>query len=96
MIALDLDGVLCDLGPCVAARIADRFGVATHPSTWRTYDLRLLASSAVIDKGLVCRTDRSQIDDAVLPPAPVLRRLPRAVPDLLHGIDVEDAPVPDW
>ena len=42
MIALDLDGVLCDLGPCVAARIADRFGVATHPSTWRTYDLRLL------------------------------------------------------
>ena len=42
VIALDLDGVLCDLGPCVAARIADRFGVATHPSTWRTYDLRLL------------------------------------------------------
>ena len=42
MIALDLDGVLCDLGPSVAARIADRFGVATHPSTWRTYDLRLL------------------------------------------------------
>ena len=42
VIALDLDGVLCDLGPSVAARIADRFGVATHPSTWRTYDLRLL------------------------------------------------------
>ena len=42
VIALDLDGVLCDLGPCLAARIADRFGVATHPSTWRTYDLRLL------------------------------------------------------
>jgi uncharacterized HAD superfamily protein len=40
--ALDLDGVLCDLGPGVAARIADRFGVASHPSTWRSYDLRLL------------------------------------------------------
>jgi uncharacterized HAD superfamily protein len=39
---LDLDGVLCDLGPSVAARIADEFGVASHPSTWRSYDLRLL------------------------------------------------------
>jgi uncharacterized HAD superfamily protein len=42
VIALDLDGVLCDLGPVVASRIAARFGVATHPSTWRTYDLRRL------------------------------------------------------
>ena len=42
LIGLDLDGVLCDLGPSVAARITERFGVATHPSTWRTYDLRLL------------------------------------------------------
>jgi uncharacterized HAD superfamily protein len=39
---LDLDGVLCDLGPPVAARIARRFGVATHPSAWSRYDLRLL------------------------------------------------------
>jgi uncharacterized HAD superfamily protein len=39
---LDLDGVLCDLGPSVAGRIADRFGVSSHPSTWRSYDLRLL------------------------------------------------------
>jgi len=39
---LDLDGVLCDLGPSVAARIAEQFGVASHPSTWRSYDLRLL------------------------------------------------------
>jgi uncharacterized HAD superfamily protein len=39
---LDLDGVLCDLGPSVARRITDRFGVASHPSTWRSYDLRLL------------------------------------------------------
>ena len=39
---LDLDGVLCDLGPPVAARIARRFGVATHPSAWTRYDLRTL------------------------------------------------------
>lgn len=39
---LDLDGVLCDLGPSVATRISARFGVASHPSTWRSYDLRLL------------------------------------------------------
>jgi uncharacterized HAD superfamily protein len=42
LLGLDLDGVLCDIGPAVAARIADRFGVASHPATWRTYDLRLL------------------------------------------------------
>lgn len=42
LIGLDLDGVVCDLGPGVAERIADRFGVASHPDTWRTYDLRLL------------------------------------------------------
>ncbi|MFN2608800.1 MAG: hypothetical protein ABR511_13075 [Acidimicrobiales bacterium] len=42
LIGLDLDGVLCDLGPGVAARIADRFGLATHPATWRSYDLRRL------------------------------------------------------
>lgn len=42
LIGLDLDGVVCDLGPGVAGRIAERFGVASHPDTWRTYDLRLL------------------------------------------------------
>ena len=42
LIGLDLDGVVCDLGPGVASRIAERFGVASHPDTWRTYDLRLL------------------------------------------------------
>jgi uncharacterized HAD superfamily protein len=42
LIGLDLDGVLCDLGPALAARIAARFGVTTHPSAWRTYDLRRL------------------------------------------------------
>lgn len=42
LLGLDLDGVICDIGPTVASRIADRFGVASHPDTWRTYDLRLL------------------------------------------------------
>lgn len=42
LIGLDLDGVLCDLGPTLAARIAERFGVTTHPSAWRTFDLRRL------------------------------------------------------
>ena len=42
LIGLDLDGVLCDLGPGLAARIFGRFGVHTHPATWRTYDLRHL------------------------------------------------------
>jgi uncharacterized protein len=42
LIGLDLDGVLCDLGPSVAARITARFGVATHPASWSRYDLRLL------------------------------------------------------
>jgi uncharacterized HAD superfamily protein len=42
LIGLDLDGVVCDLGPGVAARIGERFGVSSHPDTWRTYDLRLL------------------------------------------------------
>ena len=41
-IGLDLDGVLCDLGPGVSARIAERFGLATHPASWRSYDLRRL------------------------------------------------------
>ncbi|HUQ64049.1 MAG TPA: hypothetical protein VM121_09870 [Acidimicrobiales bacterium] len=42
LIGLDLDGVLCDLGPTLAARIAEKFDVTTHPSAWRTYDLRRL------------------------------------------------------
>ena len=56
MIALDLDGVLCDLGPGVAARIAERFGVASPPSTWRTYDLRLL-QLGVPERSLVAFLD---------------------------------------
>lgn len=43
LIGLDLDGVLCDLGPGLSARIAARFGISTHPASWRTYDLRRLS-----------------------------------------------------
>jgi len=43
LLALDLDGVVCDLGPGVAARLRARFGIDTHPSTWHTYDLSHLA-----------------------------------------------------
>jgi hypothetical protein len=39
LLALDLDGVLCDLGPGLATRIEHEFGVVTHPATWWTYDL---------------------------------------------------------
>jgi len=42
LIGLDLDGVLCDIGPAVSERIRRRFGVLSHPDTWRTYDLRQL------------------------------------------------------
>jgi uncharacterized HAD superfamily protein len=46
LLALDLDGVVCDLGPAVAARLHARFGVESHPSTWHTYDLSHLALPA--------------------------------------------------
>ena len=39
LLAVDLDGVVCDIGPGVAARVERRFGVACHPATWRSYDL---------------------------------------------------------
>ncbi|MGI9033142.1 MAG: 5' nucleotidase, NT5C type [Acidimicrobiales bacterium] len=50
LIGLDLDGVLCDLGPGVATRIAARFGLATHPATWRSYDLRRLQLGLPADR----------------------------------------------
>lgn len=46
LLALDLDGVVCDLGPGVAARLHARFGIETHPATWHTYDLSHLAVPA--------------------------------------------------
>lgn len=44
--ALDLDGVVCDLGPGVAARLRSRFAIESHPSTWHTYDLSHLGVPA--------------------------------------------------
>ncbi len=50
LIGLDLDGVLCDLGPGLSARIAARFGIRTHPASWRTYDLRRLRLHELIER----------------------------------------------
>ncbi|MGQ0743627.1 MAG: 5' nucleotidase, NT5C type [Acidimicrobiales bacterium] len=63
MIGLDLDGVLCDLGPAVSARITQRFGVVSHPSTWRTYDLRQLPL------GLPKQAFNALLDDCFVDPA---------------------------
>lgn len=59
--AIDLDGVLCDLGPGLAARIAVAFGVVAHPATWRSYDLRHL--------GLPDAPFRSFLDDTFADPS---------------------------
>ena len=67
---LDLDGVLCDLGPSVAARIAERFGVASHPSTWRSYDLRLLRLGVPEDR-LSAFLDETFDDPSLYAAAPV-------------------------
>jgi uncharacterized HAD superfamily protein len=67
---LDLDGVLCDLGPSVAARLAERFGVASHPSTWRTYDLRLLRVGVPQDR-LHAFLDETFDDPSLYAEAPV-------------------------
>ena len=67
---LDLDGVLCDLGPSVAARIAERFGVASHPSTWRSYDLRLLRLGVPEDR-LSAFLDETFDDPGLYAAAPV-------------------------
>jgi len=67
---LDLDGVLCDLGPPVAARIARRFGVATHPSAWTRYDLRLL------DLGLPREPFHAFLDETFGDPALYTEALP--------------------
>jgi len=86
---LDLDGVLCDLGPSVAARIAARFGVASHPSTWRSYDLRLLRLGVPEDR-FSAFLDETFDDPELYAAAPVcegvaaaLRELGRAGWDLV-------------
>lgn len=78
---LDLDGVLCDLGPSVAARIADRFGVASHPSTWRSYDLRLLRLGVPEDR-LSAFLDETFDDPELYTAAPVCEGVPRALVEL--------------
>ena len=79
---LDLDGVLCDLGPSVAARIADRFGVASHPSTWRTYDLRLLRLGVPQDR-FSAFLDETFADPELYASAPVCDGVAPALSGLL-------------
>jgi len=67
---LDLDGVLCDIGPAVADRIVTRFGVASHPSTWRSYDLRLLRLGIPEDR-FSAFLDETFDDPALYADAPV-------------------------
>jgi uncharacterized HAD superfamily protein len=67
---LDLDGVLCDLGPPVAERISAAFGVASHPSTWRSYDLRLLRLGIPADR-FSAFLDDTFADPALYAGAPV-------------------------
>ncbi len=78
---LDLDGVLCDLGPSVAARIADRFGVASHPSTWRSYDLRLLRLGVPEDR-LSAFLDETFDDPALYSSAPTCEGVVTALHEL--------------
>jgi uncharacterized HAD superfamily protein len=72
LIGLDLDGVVCDLGPGVAARISDRFGLTTHPSTWRSYDLRSLRLGLPHDR-FCAFLDETFADPSLYCAAPVTR-----------------------
>ena len=78
---LDIDGVLCDLGPSVAARIADRFGVSSHPSTWRSYDLRLLRLGVPADR-FAAFLDETFHDPDLYAAAPVCDGVASALADL--------------
>jgi uncharacterized HAD superfamily protein len=75
---LDLDGVLCDIGPAVASRISERFGVASHPSTWRTYDLRLLRLGVPQDR-FAAFLDEIFADPALYQSAPIVEGAAAAV-----------------
>src|SRR5438270_10261085 len=81
---LDLDGVLCDLGPGVAARIADRFGVASHPSTWRSYDLRLLRLGVPEDR-FSAFLDEMFADPDLYTTSPVCEGAAAALAELRRG-----------
>ncbi len=78
---LDLDGVLCDLGPSVAARIAERFGVSSHPSTWRSYDLRLLRLGVPEDR-FGAFLDETFGDPTLYATAPACEGVARALAEL--------------
>ena len=78
---LDLDGVLCDLGPSVAARIADRFGVSSHPSTWRSYDLRMLRLGVPQDR-LSAFLDETFDDPGLYTSAPACEGVASALHEL--------------
>jgi uncharacterized HAD superfamily protein len=84
VLALDLDGVLCDLGTSVAARISDRFGVATHPSTWRAYDLRRL-QLGVPEHSFTSFLDELFDDPGLYGDAPVVDGAAHGVAQLLHA-----------
>lgn len=78
LLGLDLDGVLCDIGPAVSARIADRFGVASHPATWRTYDLRRLRLG-VPDAHFNAFLDETFADPALYHSAPMVEGVMEAM-----------------
>ena len=85
---LDLDGVLCDIGPAVAERIATRFGVASHPSTWRSYDLRLLRLGIPEDR-FSAFLDETFDDPTLYADAPVCEGVRAALHQLrLEGWDL--------
>ena len=85
---LDLDGVLCDIGPAVADRIATRFGVASHPSTWRSYDLRLLRLGIPEDR-FSAFLDETFADPTLYADAPVCDGVAAALHQLrLEGWDL--------
>jgi len=81
---LDLDGVLCDLGPSVAARIAERFGVSSHPSTWRSYDLRHLRLGVPQDR-FSAFLDETFDDPSLYTAAPVCEGAAPALAALRHA-----------
>lgn len=81
---LDLDGVLCDIGPAVAGRIADRFGVSSHPSTWRSYDLRLLRLGVPEDR-FSAFLDETFDDPDLYTSAPVCEGVVAALGQLRHA-----------
>ena len=61
LLALDLDGVVADLAPGLAARVAARFGLALHPASGAAYDLAGL--------GLPPRERRAFLDEVFADPA---------------------------